>query len=384
MTRLRILADDLTGALDTAAAFSGEVPVFIDRPPATDSPYRQAAVSVVATPTRDIPPAALPDCLNPSLDWFVSGDLAYKKVDSLLRGNTFAEIGWLRAAGKFPGVIFAPAFPGQGRITADNRQWVVKPGLAPEAVARPLREAFSACGLTTAETPGERFEDDAIWIPEVRTDAELDAIAARLDTPRTRRALWCGSAGLAQAIARHEGLTPQSGATLTPAAIDGPTVLISASFQPVLYAQWEALKATAPTSAIAERAHPDEIAAALALAQRGTTDIRFDLSPRRDMTQAESLALLQQNVERIVTGLPAPKQLMIVGGDTLLSICRATGTEALLAGASIQNGWGRATLVGGHWHGTHCHSRSGAFGSPDDLIQMQQRLRRDTNFEKGN
>ncbi|WP_319240871.1 four-carbon acid sugar kinase family protein [uncultured Propionivibrio sp.] len=383
MTRLRILADDLTGALDTAAAFAGEVPVFIDRPPATDSPYRNATVSVVATPTRDVPPTTLPEHLTPTLDWFVSGDLAYKKVDSLLRGNTFAEIGWLRDAGKFPGVIFAPAFPGQGRLTADNRQWVAKPGQPPEAVAHPLREAFTAFGMTVATTLADRLDDNAVWIPEIRTDAELDTIATRLDTPALRHALWSGSAGLAQAIARHEGLTPQPGTPPTSATIDGPTVLISASFQPVLYAQWEALKAVAPTPAIAERARPDEIATALTLAQEGAADVRFDLSPRRDMTQTESLALLQQNVERIVTGLPAPKQLMIVGGDTLLAICRATGADALLAGASIQNGWGRATLVGGRWHGTHCHSRSGAFGGPDDLIQMMQRLRRDTNFEKG-
>lgn len=383
MTRVRILADDLTGALDTAAAFAGEVPVFIDRPPPADSPYWQATVSVVATPTRDVSPTALPDILTPTLDWFASGDVAYKKVDSLLRGNTFAEIGWLRAAGKFPGVIFAPAFPGQGRITTDNRQWVVKAGQAAEAVAQPLREAFSACGIKATEAPDNQLDDDAIWIPEVRTDAELDAIAVRLDTPHTRRALWCGSAGLAQAIARHEGLTPLPGATPSTPDIDGPTALISASFQPVLYAQWEALKAAAPTPAVAERARPDEIAAALVLAQQGADDIRFDLSPRREMTQTESLTLLQRNIDQIVTGLPTPKQLMIVGGDTLLAICRATGAEALLAGVSIQNGWGRATLVGGRWHGAHCHSRSGAFGNPDDLIQMMQRLRRDTNFEKG-
>lgn len=383
MTRLRILADDLTGALDTAAAFSGEVPVFIDRPPAADSPYWNAAVSVVATPTRDVPPATLPAHLAATLDWFTSGDLAYKKVDSLLRGNSFAEIGWLRAAGNFPGVIFAPAFPGQGRITTNDRQWVIKPGQFAEAVARPLREAFSEAGMHATETLAERLDDTAAWIPEVRNDTELDHIAARLDTPTLRRALWCGSAGLAQAIARHEGLTPQPGAMATASAIDGPTVLISASFQPVLYAQWEALKAAAPPPAIAERARPEEIETALALAQKGAADVRFDLSPRREMTQTESLALLQGNIERIVAGLPVPKQLMIVGGDTLLAICRATGAQALLAGASIQNGWGRATLVGGRWHGTHCHSRSGAFGGPDDLIQMMQRLGRDTNFEKG-
>ena len=35
--RIRILADDLTGALDTAAVFAGPVPVYIDRPPESDN-----------------------------------------------------------------------------------------------------------------------------------------------------------------------------------------------------------------------------------------------------------------------------------------------------------------------------------------------------------
>ena len=109
--RIRILADDLTGALDTAAAFRGDVPVFIDTPPDVNSPYRRAIVSVVATPTRDVPAETLPTRLAPTLNWFTSGTLAYKKVDSLLRGNTFAEIAWLQTHGGFAGTIFAPAFP---------------------------------------------------------------------------------------------------------------------------------------------------------------------------------------------------------------------------------------------------------------------------------
>ena len=37
MSKVRILADDLTGALDTAAAFAGEVPVYLDAPPTANA-----------------------------------------------------------------------------------------------------------------------------------------------------------------------------------------------------------------------------------------------------------------------------------------------------------------------------------------------------------
>ena len=371
--RIRILADDLTGALDTAAAFCGDVPVFIDTPPDVNSPYRRATVSVVATPTRDVPAETLPTHLAPTLNWFTSGTLAYKKVDSLLRGNTFAEIAWLQTHGGFVGTIFAPAFPAQGRITTNDRQWVIKNGEDMQPVARPLQPAFAELGVATCPSYESRGTIPAVWIPEVRDDADLDRIAALLDTA-TSTYLWGGSAGLAHAIARRRGLVPGSDTTTPPVRRDGPTVLISASFQPTLYAQWDALKAALPTPAIAERARPEEIAHALALAQKGAKQVRFDLSPRKAMTQEESMRLLQRNISQLVDGLPKPGQVMVVGGDTLLGLCRTTGAGALLASASIRTGWGCARLIGGCWDGVHCYSRSGAFGSPDDLIGMMRLL----------
>ena len=383
MSVIRILADDLTGALDTAAAFAGEVPVFIDTPPAPGEVYFASAVSVVATPTRDVAPDDLPTHLQPVVDWLCSADLAYKKVDSLLRGNTFAEIAWLMAHGQFAGAVFAPAFPAQGRLTFDNRQWVAKSGQALQAVASPLREAFAELQMrvrTSAESLGGRD----VWIPEVRDDDDLDRVAAQNAATARQGYLWCGSAGLAHALARRNCLAPVGGAASSLPAGSGPSVLISASFQPVLYAQWEALKGALPTPAIAERARREEIDLAASLAREGAPHVRFDLSPRREMTPDESIALLQQNIRRIVDGLPQPGQLLIVGGDTLLAICRATGAQALLAGASIRTGWGGARLIGGVWDGVPCYSRSGAFGGADDLLMMIRLLNGSDNRRKGN
>ena len=119
MRTIRILADDLTGALDSAAAFDGEIPVFIDCPPKDVD--TGISVSVVATPTRDVPSEELSTHLQPVLAWLKSGDIAFKKVDSLLRGNTFAEVAWLINAGGFASTVFAPAFPAQGRVTVSGQ-----------------------------------------------------------------------------------------------------------------------------------------------------------------------------------------------------------------------------------------------------------------------
>ena len=70
---LRLLADDLTGALDSAAAFGAGWPVQLDYPPSGVD--EGAEVSVVATATRDIEPAALPEALAPSLPWLAGAGL---------------------------------------------------------------------------------------------------------------------------------------------------------------------------------------------------------------------------------------------------------------------------------------------------------------------
>ena len=368
MKPLRILADDLTGALDSAAAFSGEIPVFIDRP---SDGYENSPVAVVASPTRDVPPESLAGYLQPALGWLTSAGLAFKKVDSLLRGNTFAEIAWIYREGGFDQVVFAPAFPAQGRITTENRQQVVAADGTRQPVAVPLREAFGRFGLDVAaslETAGD------VWISDVTTDADLDRIAvcSRVDDGKKR--LWCGSAGLAHAFARLSGVSSAAEEAMAPAKGKGPTVLISSSFQPVFRAQWAALRAGSATATVAEQGDDRQIDNALRAANNGAEQVWFDLSPRQQITKDEAARLLAGHVSTLVEKLPIPGQLLVVGGDTLLGLCRETRTEILLTQPSIRSGWGCARLVGGRWNGVLCHSRSGAFGGGEDVVRMVERL----------
>ena len=171
MTGIRILADDLTGALDTAAAFSGKVPVYIDHPPLVSESDGDQPVSVVATPTRDVAVEELAGFLEPVLDWFVSGRMSFKKVDSLLRGNTFEEIAWLCRRGGFERVLFAPAFPAQ----ADN---VGGPSMA--------------CSSGTGSGSGSRSFGGRVCAVRVADRAALDD-RADVWFPRSRRmAIWTG------------------------------------------------------------------------------------------------------------------------------------------------------------------------------------------------
>ena len=371
---IRILADDLTGALDTAAAFSGTVPVYIDRPPTPDQCTDDTPIAALATGTRDVSAESLPARLQPALDWLRTGHIAFKKVDSLLRGNSFAETAWIAQHGDFDLTVFAPAFPAQGRITVDNRQWVVKTDGSRQSVATPLGEAFSELGQHPCATlDGDAGSACDTWIPEILTDADLDRVVAAIDDA-SESPLWCGSAGLAHALARRWKLAPSAEAARPLPGGEGPTILISASFQPVLRKQWARLCASHRTAVIARHADDAEIAAALDQARTGAHEIWLDLSPTETIPPEQAASLLAEQTARIVEQLPRPGQLMVVGGDTLLALCRASSATALMAHPAVKPGWGCARLVGGAWDGAPCYSRSGAFGGPEDLEEMTKLL----------
>ena len=203
MNRLRILADDLTGALDCAAAFGAGVPVHLGQPASAAAP----GLDVVATATRDVGLAQMQALLAPCVPWLQGADIAFKKVDSLLRGNTLDEVDWLARQGGFRGLVMAPAFPSQGRVTLGGQPWWVRAGQPDTAVAANLADGLRARGWvvhTGPQPPGPQAPWQA-WIPDVSSDAALDPVAAlAMQLARDGPAwLWCGSAGLAQALARQ-------------------------------------------------------------------------------------------------------------------------------------------------------------------------------------
>jgi uncharacterized protein YgbK (DUF1537 family) len=370
---IRILADDLTGALDTAAMFAGHgpVPVRLDHPDACDP----APVTVVSTGTRDVPMRALAYALSPSLSWLSAAGLAFKKVDSLLRGNTLAEVAQVLRTGRFERVLFAPAFPAQGRTLADGRLHLGAPGSA--AAARPapapgrLDAAFAALGFDAAV--GDAALDalsggggPAVLIPDVDTDAALERLVA-LALAHPGRLLWCGSAGLAQALAKRgvpvgggaasdHGTAPGREADRDPPAMqvapraDAPRpLLVTATRHPVLRGQLA-------------RLHADRmLAAACTIA---------DLADAEPLEPATAAARLAAGAARVVAEHPRPASVVVVGGDTLLALCRAAGVARLAAAPAPRPGWGAATPQDGAWAGVRCLTRSGAFGTPDDLVAL--------------
>lgn len=375
---LHLLADDLTGALDSAAAFRAGMPVYLDRVPEPSHDDRRVAV---ATPTRDIAPQALAHRLEPLLPWLKEADLPFKKVDSLLRGNSFAECAHIARAAGFGGLVFAPAFPAQRRLTHAGRHGVA------DGPSVSIVEALAAVGIASVcSSAGERpvlpvagpASGPVAWVPDVQSDQDLDRIVAMaLAGPEALpgRWLWCGSAGLAHAVARAMDLTPapaDQGMPPRAGPMPGPrrVLMLGASHHEVVRRQWQRLRSACAAFPCVASGDDEQFARACRALVGPFELAALELSPRAPLTPDQAASLLRHQMQALTATQVEPLLLLVIGGDSLLSLCEATGVQGLRTLDAARPGWGHARLMGGRWDGLECHSRSGAFGGEDDLVDM--------------
>ena len=305
-TRFRLLADDLTGALDSAARF---VPLTRPLPVVwrdTDVPEGAA----IDSGTRDLAEDAAYSRIKRFAPLLQGADIAFKKIDSLLRGHVAMELAV--CTGFFDHCVLAPAFPFQGRITRAGRQ------------------LFRA---------GDTWRDTGVTLPGVRdaeTDADLDAIVAE-GQALAGRVLWVGTGGLAGALAGHR---PVPRPHLPP-----PLLALIGSDHAVSRAQVAAV----PT-------------------HKRAVVITCDIPPDTDRVMARhhigaAFASMLQRTER-------PGTLFVTGGETLRDLCDALGVSHLEVDGELEPGVPTSILRGGAWDGQRLVSKSGAFGDEGFLGRL--------------
>ena len=349
MTRpvLRLIADDLTGALDSAAELTGlcgPVPLRwadggkVTGSLAMDTGTREASRDAAIDRVREVAPALR------------GADIAFKKIDSLLRGHVAAELAACMAAGGWQHVVLAPAFPAQGRITQGGRVLVRQAGGEISPVGPDLPALLAAEGLKA------RRGDPAAPLPPGLSvfDAERQADLARivaLGRAASGPVLWCGSGGLARALAG-----PTVAETVT--ALRGPVLGLFGSDQPATARQLAACGdcAMAITSGDdATALHVSRMMEAAGVAMVGV-NLPFGLD------RAEAARRIATEMAGLTQRLPPPGTLIVAGGETLRAICVALGARGLDAVGIVQPGVPRSVLRGGAWDGVAVVSKSGAFG----------------------
>jgi uncharacterized protein YgbK (DUF1537 family) len=362
MTTLRLLADDLTGALDSAAHFAVKehaIPVYIGgRLP--NVPPDWFALDLASRETDGASAAAIASAyahvLIPS-----AGSTSFKKVDSLLRGSPGIEIAAVLREIPAARCVIAPAFPFHGRVTREGLQFVLRDGTW-RRTGDDLRATLESLGIRVRlMKPGEPIPAGAsLWDSETEDDLRMIAESGALSSEPI---LWCGSAGLAAALA------PSSGHVVPLAQIGRPLLGLFGSDHPVTKAQLRACEEDTLVLGAFGPAHSRRVCERLNRA--GVCHMRFDLP--QDLDRREASGRITAAIGELTRGIPPPRTLLVAGGETLRSLCAALGTDHLSLVGQLMPGVPVSRMAGGRWDGTEVISKSGAFGGPTLLREIAPR-----------
>jgi uncharacterized protein YgbK (DUF1537 family) len=404
-----VLADDLTGAADTAAAFTrcGR-PVRVrlrPRPRRHDGAGTPVApvdprVRSVDLDVRDAPPEV-------DVRSIYAHEAAraghrrhvYLKIDSTLRGRVADAVAGVRQALPDHAVICAPAFPATGRTVRDgvplvdgvalrdSRIWHAEHRPAPRSVVDVLAGNDTTC-LSLSQVRGHRLDQELtraaaaglVAVCDAVTDRDLHLIAGAGLTPH-RPVVWIGSAGLAAALATVAA-DPQPGADDEPPWVRPARFLaVVGSAAHIARAQVDALVAGGTVELpVPARVLLDDDPATIGRISATLADTARDhsvvvsiaapgpagLGPADRARVADSLARLA------APAASAAELLLVTGGATARAVLDACRVHYLDIVRELRPGV--VLSIANHRRRTHVITKAGAFGDERALIDALRRV----------
>lgn len=343
MTRIAIIADDLTGALDTASPFAcrGVRSMCLTEPSATsEGASSDAVVLSVSTNSRHMAPEQAAEVVRRAAeeirDWLP--DIVLKKIDSRLKGNVAQESAAVASVYGLKRLLLSPAAPDIGRYVRNG--------------------AVAGVGVEKPVSIAERFADSGLAsdVPDVMSrDAMMDVVRSFLEG---RDRLPVCSRGFAVALA--EQLFP--GPLQVTPAVEEPILVAIGSRDEVTARQRKALCDAGRFVCLeAPEGRVPEIVPAvshLLLFCAGTMQ-----------AQAESVArTFAEGVCRVVAALE-PRTLLCSGGDTALAFLRSVGQTGLEILGEVAPGLPISVVnIAGRRVGFI--SKSGGFGGASTLLDL--------------
>ena len=384
-----ILADDLTGAVDSSLAFwEHTIPstILLDDAAMPVRFSEETSTLALDTNTRhDIPEVAHTRVLAATNTLRTMGaTLLYKKIDSTLRGNIGTEVEAMLAASEARQAIVCPAFPATGRTVVEGRVLVHGVDLLKTAFASDPRHVVSSSRVASvlatqthlpiAELSSPSHVADAhnaaIVVVDAQTDDQLRAWISAVGLKRDL--LWVGSAGLAGALAatlqaRGRALSRAYTTQRLPAA--RATLVVVGSIHPTSREQLEVLGGKRIEISLAYRqaasCSSEQAAKQIieALLHEGRAILTVDPIPVDGLIIEN---ILGEVVASVAARLPAAPHLVLAGGDTARAVLKRLGIArlhivgAVAPGIPIAETPDRAVRV---------ITKAGGFGTPDVLLR---------------
>jgi uncharacterized protein YgbK (DUF1537 family) len=332
---LVILADDLTGALDSAAPFAGRAvrtDVALNLDAISEIVADRADVLSINLNTREITADEARAATVAAIALLPPGTRLFKKVDSRLKGNIVAEL----EAIPFTRALVAPGIPEFGRIVASG--------------------CVTGFGIDAPIVIADRLGAHAAraHIPDASTAADMDAALDVAENDGTD--LLIGARGLAEALARRMTEMVEAQAAIIP---PGPITFVIGSRDPITLAQIDALRSG--HRLIYLPAPNGQLDAA---SGTGSDLTLVHATPGEQEVDAQLVSeALADGVNEALAGYDGT--LLLSGGATAEAVLRRLGLSRLRLHGECLPGLGLASAQG------RCIiAKSGGFGHPHTLKQI--------------
>ncbi|MCX5518795.1 four-carbon acid sugar kinase family protein [Kaistia defluvii] len=407
MTRWLILADDLTGAADSAIPFARRGLASVVSWGMTAPGAPRTAIVSYNTDSRGLTAEAAAKRQHHALATFSEpGRDVFKKIDSTLRGQPAAEIAATMAhmKGRF-GTAFgllAPAFPATGRTTRHGRVLVNGQPLEQAEVWQrdhsyanaDLADVLASAGMAAEVVPLSTIraseselraafaflagQGDVVAICDAETEDDLRRIAAA-GLPLAPGAFLIGSAGLASAVAALAPSTPASTPRFAAQAqgflmVVGSLAAASRRGAAKLVASGQVVHVPiSPETLLSDAAESAAIGQAVAARLDAGQDVLIEIQ----MGDRPEMALGPRLAESLADALaPAAARMgafAATGGETAAALLSRFGALGIRLIDEIEPGVALGQALGA----LSCPvvTKAGAFGDDDSLGRIAQRLR---------
>ncbi len=395
MPDIALIADDLTGAMDSGLTFGRRglttlVPLSQDALP-------DAEVLSVDTDSREVTAGEAMRRVTRAAQ-ALRGRMLFKKVDSTMRGNVGYELRALQEVLGTRCIVVAPAFLRSGRTTLEGVQrvdgrpleltafardprWPMVQSHLPTLLTQQAGREVGLVGLETAERGPEAVAaalaacPEPIVVVDATSAAHLRAIAMAV-LALGEEWLPCGSAGLAEAWADALGMGSATGWPW-PSDDAGPVLVAAGSRNEVTVAQ---LRCAVDARALpCVELDPGQWWDASREVARLADACLSDLRRGQDVVLTASFIALVAGrgeavadlIARAVARVTANVQLgglFLTGGDIAVAACRALGARALSIRHQVQPGVPGGDLVGGRGEGLRVVTKAGGFGDARALL----------------
>lgn len=380
-----LIADDLTGAADSAAPFASHgmsARLVFDR--ASELP---AGVTALTTDSRDLPVHAARSAVAQACRWVAQAGgadhLLFKKIDSTLRGHLLEELEIVIAQFRIERLLLSPAFPAQGRTTLGARQHVhgiplSQSSFATERTCDDLARLFDGLsGLPYREYRLDAVRGDTsrlrrmlarpgVHVPDIETDADMERCVDAALEAGVRG--FAGAGGLGRALAYRTG--PRCAAPPGDTHLSSATLIVAGSRNQTTLNQVDAaLRAGTPVVPLSMEDDDWERTVTGHL-QAGTSAIVSSVSAGLARETPETIReQLGRGVERVIAR-SQPGSLILTGGDVAAAVCQSLGVRAISLRGELEPGIPVGTLEGGDASGLTVVTKAGGFGDRDAFRRL--------------